>query len=121
MCFNLVPSITFSGATVERLQSLELCRIRGEQRWVSESKLFEMPCTGDTAGWQRLTGPLLEPCISGAVDSLADVSGRVYYRYLKPFEELPVVDGIEPSPAAEDSYLAAFKMRTGSPAQTGSN
>ena len=108
LCLPLVPTIPLSETMVTRLESLEPSRIRGSERWVSESKLFALPCTGDTGGWQSLTDMLLEPAISGSVDSMADCVGHVFYRWLKPFGGLPEVDGIEASERAVDAYLTAW-------------
>lgn len=108
LCQSLV-GVRYSGIMAGVLESTEPCRIRGDQRWVSESKLFERQCQGDTSTWQDWTDMLLEPAASGSVDSTADTLGHVFYRHLKPFEELPVVEGIEPNEAACDAYLAAWK------------
>lgn len=108
MCRELLPPIELSAVMVERLASLEPCRVRGSERWVSESRLFGLRCEGPTSGWQWLTDTMLEPAISGSVYSLADVQGRVFYRFLRPFEDLPHVPDIAVNPAAEAAYLAAW-------------
>ena len=110
---RVIEGVHFASWLTERLASLPADRQRGDEQWVSESSLFGIACTGDSSAWIDLTDGLLEPCISGSVDSLCDVRGRAFYRYLAPFEPLPIAEGIVPSDRAEDFYVAAFKAEIG--------
>ncbi|MEJ7591125.1 MAG: hypothetical protein WKF77_06215 [Planctomycetaceae bacterium] len=110
LCRELIPGIQHSGIMVQHLaEGLEPCRIRGTERWVSEAKLFGLPCVGSTSDWQHMTDLLLEPAISGAVQSTADVAGHVFYKFVRPFEDLPSIDNVEPNDMAVDAYLSSYK------------
>lgn len=110
---RVIPGCHLASWFVERLASLPADRDRDGEQWVSEASLFGLACTGDSSAWMDQTDGLLEPCISGAVDTLADCHGRVYYRHLRDFEPLPAAEGVMPNDRAEDAYVQAFKAEIG--------
>lgn len=109
MVLPAIPAVPLGEAFTEALSRLPADRLRGDEKWVAESSLFGIDCVGDTSKWDHFTDIMLEPSISGAVDSLADIRGSVFYRFIGPFEPLPTVEGIEPSDGAIDVYVDAFK------------
>jgi hypothetical protein len=108
MVADVIPAVPLAEFFVESLRTAEPDRVRDGEHWVSESAVFGRDCVGDCSQWQDWTDALLEPCVSGAVDSLCDMSGRCYYRFVREFEPLPIAEGIEPSGRAIDAYVAAF-------------
>ena len=110
---RVIPGCHLASWFVERLKGLPADRQRDGEQWVSEASLFGLACTGGSDQWQDLTDALLEPCISGSVDTLADCHGRAYYRHLRDFEPLPVVEHIMPNDRAEDQYVQAFRSEIG--------
>jgi hypothetical protein len=106
---DIVPACGLASIMADRLATLEPDRVRGDERWVSESKLFGFECSGDATKWIDFTDSLLEPCIDGAIDSLADVLGRIYYRHLNPFEPLSEAPAAEYVPELSQVYVDAFK------------
>lgn len=109
MVLPIIPAVPLAEAFTEALASLPADRVRGGESWVSESALFGIDCTGDTSHWQAFTDIMLEPAVSGCVDSLCDIQGRAFYRFLKPFEPLPITTGIESDDRAIEAYVSAFK------------
>jgi hypothetical protein len=105
---SVIPTIPLGEHFASVLKTAKADRIRGGERWVSESNLFGIDCTGDSSKWDHYTDSLLEPCISGAVDSLCDLRGVAYYRHVHDFEPLPLIEDIEPNGRAEDGYVSAF-------------
>jgi hypothetical protein len=110
---RVIPGVHLASWFVERLQGLPADRVRDGEQWVSESSLFGLACTGDSSAWMDQTDALIEPAVSGAVDSLCDVQGRCFYRFVSNFEPLPTVDDIRPNDRAEDQYVQAFKSEIG--------
>ena len=110
---QVVPGCHFAAWFVERLRGLPADRDRDGEQWVSESSLFGIACTGSCDQWQDQTDAMLEPCVSGSVDSLADCHGRAFYRFVSDFEPLPVVEHIMPNDRAEDQYVQAFRSEIG--------
>jgi hypothetical protein len=108
MVCRIIPAVPLAADYVERLKDAKPDRVRGAERWVSESTLFGFDCVGPSDQWQDFTDIMLEPCATGAVDSLCDLRGVCYYRWLHAFESLPIAEGVEPSEQAIDAYVAAF-------------
>jgi hypothetical protein len=106
---GVVPGCGLSSIMANRLKAIEPDRVRGDERWVSESRLFGLACSGDATKWIDFTDSMLEPAIDGAIDSLADVSGRIYYRHLKPFEHLPEAPAAEYVAELSQAYVDSFK------------
>jgi hypothetical protein len=106
---DIVPGCGLSSIMANRLKAIEADRVRGDERWVSESKVFGFNCSGDATKWIDFTDSMLEPAIDGAIDSLADVSGRIYYKHLNPFEPLPEAPAAEYVPELSQVYVDAFK------------
>lgn len=105
---SVIPTIPLGVHFASVLKTAKADRIRGAERWVSESTLFGIDATGDTSKWDHFTDAMLEPCVSGAVVCLCDLRGVAYYRHVHDFEPLPIIEAIEPSGRAEDGYVAAF-------------
>jgi hypothetical protein len=108
MVLPVIPAVPVAEAFTEALASLPADRVRGGESWVSESALFAIDCTGDTSRWQCFTDIMIEPCVSGSVDSLCDIQGRAFYRFVKPFGPLPITEGIDVDDRAVDAYVSAF-------------
>ncbi len=108
LVWSVCPGVRLGSWFTERLRDLPADRLRDGEQWVSESTLFGFPCTGNSGDWMHWSDALLEPCVSGAVDTAADVQGRAYYRFVRPFEPLERVE-LEPSDQAIDAYVIAFK------------
>lgn len=105
---KIIPAMPLAPDFVEALKTATPDRVRGDEEWVSESTLFGFDCVGSTDQWQHWTDIMLPPTVSGAVDSLCDLRGVCYYRFVREFEPLPIAEGIEPNDRAEDQYVSAF-------------
>jgi len=110
---RIIPTSPLASDYVTSLKTATPDRVRGDERWVSESTLFGIDCVGGTDQWQDFTDIMLEPCVSGSVDSLCDLRGVCYYRWLCDFEPLPIAAGVKPCERSEDCYVAAFIAEMG--------
>jgi len=108
MVRRIIPASPLAADYVASLKTAKPDRVRGNEFWVAESTLFGIDCVGATDQWQDFTDIMLEPCVSGSVDSLCDLRGVCYYRWLRDFEPLPIAAGVEPCERAEDHYVSAF-------------
>jgi hypothetical protein len=106
---GVVPGCGLSQIMADRLATLEPDRVRGSEKWVSESKVFGFACDGDATRWIDFTDSLLEPCIDGTIDSLADTQGRIFYRHIRDFEQLPEAPAAEYAAELSQIYVDAFK------------
>lgn len=79
------------------------------RKWISESQLFGLPCTGDPSDWTEYTGRMLPLLIGGLVSANSDSVGRVYYSVTdKPFPQVEQVEIPNVKPELTDVYLDAF-------------
>jgi hypothetical protein len=69
-----LQSVDDARLLLERLERLEK-----ERRPVSESRLFGQELSGDPSDWEPWTEAMLPLIVDGAVDSMSDTEGRIYY------------------------------------------